>query len=59
MKKNAKVARTPRLARTAALTEHDLATVVGGTNGTIISENATGEVIIVENAVIPFGSRWS
>jgi len=59
MKKNVKPTKTPMLARTAVLTEQDLAGVVGGTGGTIIVQNATGGVIIVEHAVIPFGSRWS
>jgi len=40
MKKTTKATRTPQRARTAVLTEQDLAAVVGGTDGTIISENA-------------------
>jgi len=58
MKKNAKATK-PRSARTGVVTEQDLAAVEGGTNGTIISENATDRTIISENAVISFGHRWS
>ena len=40
MKKHAKPTKTPKHARTAVLTEQDLAAVVGGTDGTIIIYNA-------------------
>jgi len=40
MKKNAKDTKTPGRARTAVIAKPDLAAVLGGTNGTIIVQNA-------------------
>jgi len=40
MKKNAKDTKTSQRTRTAVIAKSDLAAVVGGTGGVIISENA-------------------
>jgi hypothetical protein len=44
MKKPTKSTKAPQQARTAVLTRRDLASVIGGTGGTIISQNAWGGV---------------